>query len=194
MLNLKGERFGRLVVVRRVPGGAWMCKCDCGGVSFVTTSNLRSDNSHSCGCALDEARRTHGLTGTPEYMVWKAMRSRCNTKGDHAYRNYGGRGISVCEEWSDFVTFLTDMGTRPTPRHELDRVDNDKGYSKDNCRWITHRQNLNNKRTNRIVTYLGRSMIIAEWAEEIGVNYRTLNNRINRGWSTERALTEPISK
>lgn len=171
-----------------------MCKCDCGKVSYAITSNLRKGNSKSCGCAIDEARTKHGLTGSVEHLVWRGMRSRCNSKGDLAWRNYGGRGIKVCPEWDDFTVFLKDMGLRPSARHELDRIDNDKGYEKANCRWIIHQHNLNNKRSNRYVVYDGRRQTIAEWALELGVNYRTLNNRINRGWPVERALTEPVQE
>lgn len=188
--NFVGQRFGRLVVQRRVPGSAWMCQCDCGKVSFVLTGNLKSGGSQSCGCLWKEKITTHGLTGSPAYKTWKAMHERCRSVNPLHRANYLDRGIAVCEEWRDFVTFLRDMGPRPSPRSELDRVDNDKGYSKANCEWRTHQQNLNNKRTNRYLEYNGRTQTIAQWAAEHGMVYRTLNNRINRGWPVERALTE----
>lgn len=194
MHNLEGQRFGRLVVIRRDHDSTWMCQCDCGKISFVITSNLRKGNSKSCGCARDEARTKHGLCDTPEYKIWQGMRSRCNSRNDGAYRNYGGRGISVCPEWDDFIIFLKEMGTRPGPGYELDRIDNEKGYSKGNCHWTTSQINENNRRNNRRVEYRGKTQTIAEWAAQYGFNYRTLNNRINRGWSVERALTESIRK
>jgi len=190
MHDFVGMRFGRLVVQRRIPGGAWMCLCDCGKVSYVLTGNLKSGGSKSCGCLWKEKITSHGLTGSPEYKTWKAMHERCRSLNPIQRPNYLDRGITVCEEWRDFVAFLRDMGPRPTPTSELDRIDNDKGYSKDNCRWLSHRENLNNKRTNRLIEFEGRTQTIAQWAAERGMVYRTLNNRLNRGWPVERALTE----
>lgn len=190
MLNLDGKRFGRLLVVHRVVGGKLMCQCDCGKITVVITSNLTKGNTTSCGCVLSESRTTHGMTGSPEYKVWRGMRSRCRVKSDGQYRNYGARGITVCDEWSDFISFLKDMGPRPTDFRELDRKDNNKGYSKENCRWVTSQQNLNNKRNNHKIEYNGKCQTISEWARDLGIKERTLNNRINRGWPIERALTE----
>jgi len=119
------------------------------------------------------------------------MKHRCVSKHPSISPNYRERGISVCAEWDDFVIFLKDMGTRPTPRHQLDRIDNDKGYSRENCRWVTATQNRNNTRQNRYIEFDGKRQTIAEWANELGINYRTLNNRINRGWSVARALATP---
>lgn len=191
MLKLEGQRFGRLTVIRRAADAKWMCRCDCGKVSFAITTNLRRGNTKSCGCAQKESATKHGLVGTPEYLIWRGMRSRCRDAGSTAFRNYGGRGITVCPEWEDFVVFLRDMGQRPNGC-DLDRIDNNKGYSKDNCRWISRQRNLNNKRTNRFIEHDGRSQTIADWADELGMNYRTLNNRINRGWPIERALSSPV--
>lgn len=135
----------------------------------------------------------HGLSRHPLNIVWRQMRSRCNSPLNPAYANYGGRGIKVCPEWDDFSVFLSDMGERPE-KHQLDRIDNDKGYCRENCRWVPQQSNLNNKRTNRRIEYLGVEKTIAQWAEHLGIHYRTLNNRINRGWSVERAFTEPVER
>lgn len=107
---------------------------------------------------------------------------------------YKNRGITVSSEWGDFVTFLRDMGPKPDPFSQLDRRDNDAGYSKENCRWVSQRENLNNKRSSHFIEHDGRRMTVADWALEIGLNYRTLNNRINRGWSVERAFTEAVQE
>jgi hypothetical protein len=123
-----------------------------------------------------------------------SMRARCLNPDNDAYRNYGGRGITIAPEWDDFRAFLRDMGPKPSPKHQLDRIDNSKGYNKDNCRWTSATENLNNKRTNRSLTFNGKTQTVAQWAAEAGMNYRTLNNRINRGWPVERALTEPVLK
>lgn len=189
MLDLGGHRFGRLVVIERVPGSAWLCQCDCGRSKIVTTSNLRGGNSTSCGCKTDEARTTHGMTHTREYQTWKAMHSRCKSKNPLHAQHYLERGIVVNEEWSDFMVFLRDMGKHPGKGYDLDRINNDLGYSKENCRYVSRSVNLNNRRCNRRVTFNGKTQTIADWAVETGLNYRTLNNRINRGWNVEKALT-----
>jgi hypothetical protein len=194
MQMLEGMRFGKLVVLRRERGGVWMCQCDCGRISYPTTSNLRGANTQSCGCVRDQKRTKHGLVNTPEYKVWKGMRSRCHGATDGQYRNYGARGLTVAPEWNDFAVFLRDMGQRPSPKHQLDRIDNEKGYSKENCRWATAQQNHNNTRSNRLIEYQGATKTIAEWADELGIIYPTLRNRLNRGWPVERALTEPVSR
>ena len=192
MLDLVGQRFGRLVVSGRVPGSAWLCRCDCGRSKIVTTSNIRGGNSTSCGCKTDEARTTHGMTHTREYKTWKAMKHRCQPQNPNA-EHYFERGIAVCKEWSDFMVFLRDMGKHPGKGYDLDRINNDLGYSKENCRYVSRSINLNNRRCNRRVTFDGRTQTIADWAVETGINYRTLNNRINRGWPIEKALIAPTN-
>lgn len=191
--HLDGRRFGRLVVLRRGAGAKWICQCDCGRVTLVVTTNLTKGNSKSCGCARNESITKHGLTSSPEYSIWRGMRSRCQSNSA-AFRNYADRGIGVCPEWSDFVIFLKDMGQRPGKGFEIDRIDNEKGYSKENCRWVRKRINLNNKRTNRLIEYNGMTRTIAEWAAILEMNYRTINNRINRGWPIDRALSEAVKE
>jgi hypothetical protein len=132
------------------------------------------------------------MSSTPVWHAWQAMIQRCENPNDSAYRNYGGRGIAVCEEWHEFAKFIADMGMRPKG-FQLDRENNDLGYFKENCRWVTAKQNHNNRRDNRLVEFDGKSQTIAQWADELGMNYRTLNNRLNRGWPVERALTEPVA-
>jgi hypothetical protein len=116
------------------------------------------------------------------------MRRRCEVTSDPAFANYGGRGITVSLEWSDFSRFLADMGARPKG-HQLDRIDNNGPYSRENCRWAPQKTNLNNKRSNRVIEHDGERLTIAQWSDRLGINYRTLNNRINRGWSINDALT-----
>lgn len=187
LIDLSGQRFGKLTAEEYLGKGLWRCRCDCGGTSTCLTSNLRKGNSTSCGCY----RIKHGLSHTPTHHVWREMRNRCTNPKNRAYANYGGRGITVCSEWSDFARFVEDMGLRPEG-HQLDRIDNNSGYSPTNCRWVLQQENLNNKRTNRILEFRGERLTIAQWAHALGFSYRTLNNRINRGWPVERALTEAI--
>lgn len=139
---------------------------------------------------LAAINRTHGASGTPTYTSWTAMRSRCRSVTNDAYTRYGGRGIAVCERWrNSFENFLADMGERP-PGTSLDRWPNKNGnYEPGNCRWATPIEQSRNQVTNRLLTFQGESLPISEWAQRAGVKRQTFRNRIDRGWSMERALS-----
>ena len=134
----------------------------------------------------------HGFSVRPEYKrlyeVWKTMRKRCKSENATSYEYYGGRGIDVCEEWNDFSKFLADMGDAPKGM-SIDRIDNTKGYCKENCRWATPTQQQRNTTRNRLFTHAGRTMCLVEWAQELGVHYTTIHYRLKDGWSIDRALT-----
>ncbi len=130
---------------------------------------------------------------TPEYRAWLHMKVRCNWERDRAYHHYGGRGIKVCPRWEkSFVAFLEDMGLRPSPKHSLGRIDNEKGYSPENCRWETRTQQMRNTRRNRFLTFKGKTQTVSEWAVELGMEYGTLSARLLKGWSVEAALSTPV--
>jgi hypothetical protein len=200
-----GSRFARLVVLREDPQSAygrirWICQCDCGTVCSVASSPLRTGRTNSCGCwqrvAGALARRTHGLTEkVPEYQVWLGMRGRCLNQNIWNYHKYGGRGITICPEWGDFARFYADMGPRPSPKHSIDRVDNDGPYAKANCRWATATEQVRNRSITRRYVSDGLALTLKEWAEKTGISKNTLGARIFRqGWSIERALTPvPLS-
>ncbi|NOV25919.1 hypothetical protein E5S69_20670 [Cupriavidus necator] len=134
----------------------------------------------------------HGLSYTPEYRAWQTMRLRCCNPDNAAYADYGGRGITVCDRWLDSPeNFLADMGQKPSPKHELDRIDNDKGYSPGNCRWATRKVNDRNRRNNRHLEHDGVTRTLAEWSEITGINRDTLQKRLASGWSVDRAITTP---
>jgi hypothetical protein len=135
------------------------------------------------------AKLRHGMTGTKLYDSWKGMRARCSNPSHISYKNYGGRGISVCNEWQDFENFYADMGDRPEGA-TLERIDNDKGYSKDNCKWASWSENNRNRRSIRIVELDGVSKSVVEWAEVTGLKIQTICSRLNKGWTAERTLTE----
>lgn len=135
--------------------------------------------------------RNHGQSSLPEYTVWRNIRARCFLKSHPAFKNYGARGISICPEWESFERFIADMGRRPSPDHSLDRIDNGRGYEPGNCRWATQREQCRNKRRNRIVTYRGEKLTLVEASERAGIDPITVGTRLHKGWSEERALTEP---
>ena len=124
---------------------------------------------------------------TPEYSIWVAMRARC--RGNH--RNYGARGITVCERWNSFANFLADMGPRPSKDHSIDRINNDGNYEPGNCRWATHQQQMRNRGCNRYLTHNGETLMLVEWAERTGLLPHTILTRISRGWTIADALTSP---
>lgn len=200
--DLTGHRIGRLVILKRVADRRrgwprWLCQCDCGNTAEVESNNLRGDNTSSCGCLASERakagiNRKHNRSGTPLYELWCKMRERCSNPNNPNYGSYGGRGIYVCDRWQDFENFLADMGERPSPKHSIDRINNDGPYSPDNCRWVgSIREQRANCRDNRFVTYKGETLIVSEWARRVGIDVDTLLVRLNAGWSVEDAMTRP---
>lgn len=194
--NLTGRKFGRLLVLTQAPKRPhqrliyWVCRCDCGVVREFCASNLRAKVSQSCGCLARELmakrRRSHGHTCnekgyTPEYTAWLQMKQRCVGK-------YLSKGISVSLRWGKFNNFLADMGNKPSAAHSLDRKDNAKGYTRNNCRWATAKQQARNKSNNRRVSLNGKTQTLSEWAEELNLNYNTLKNRLRIGFSPAQAL------
>lgn len=199
-LDLTGRQYGRLTVTRedegyRSPGGQlhrqWLCRCACGERVRVRQQHLTSGHTESCGCASRDRRTTHGMSKTPAYSSWSCMMSRCYNEEDIGWKNYGGRGIGVCNRWHDFLSFASDMG-QPPEGMTIDRIDSDGDYAPGNCRWADRLTQSNNRRNNVRLSFEGKEMTIAEWAREIGASAATLKRRLDKGWSTEDALSIPI--
>lgn len=201
-----GQRYGRLTAVAFVRMGKnsqaiWTFMCDCGNEHVAMASSVRRSDTKSCGClkiecciATGKATSTHRMYGSIEYNSWKSLIQRCTNADDPRYPGYGGRGITVCERWRLFENFYFDMGKKPSPQHSIDRIDNDKGYGPENCRWATRSEQGRNKRGNRFVVVDGVSITLAEAAEKSGLNYNIIRKRIRLGWDIDRALSTPARR
>ena len=188
IIYLIGQRFGRLVVVSKADGekgghSMWNCICDCGRKTKVRGSHLLSGDTLSCGCLGREMARErglkHGMYETPTYASWRSMKNRCTNSNNPAYKNYGERGITVCERWNKFENFLADMGEKPKGL-TIERTDNNSGYSPENCYYATTKEQNRNTRRNRIIKYDGREQCLAAWAEEIGISRESLGHRLKK--------------
>lgn len=199
--DLLGRRYGRLIVLAKAEPGddkraRWLVQCDCGTKKVVRQWLLLRGRTSSCGCLARELTvrrsRTHGMTNSPEWLTWRRMRARCYNENCDSYPHYGGRGIRVCDRWLEsFQSFLEDMGPRPTDRHSIDRINVNGDYEPNNCRWATPEQQGSNRTCNRVLTANGETAIAAEWARRAGVSQTTINNRLERGWPVEKAVTAP---
>jgi len=194
------EKYGLLTVLGRDPqdGGYSFVRCDCGTEKRVQNYHMRKGNTRSCGClhkklssaragVMHKANTKHGMARSKVMSVWFGMRQRCNNPNSRFFSHYGGRGITICERWDKFENFLEDMG-EPGPDMTLDRIDNSKGYEPSNCRWATRKDQQNNRRACRYVTYKGETKTISEWAAETGIHRNTLDERIAKGWPLERVF------
>lgn len=205
--NLLHQTFGKLTVVSgpipiRTSDGRmcryWNCVCECGKTKQVASGNLVNGAVLSCGCLRDRLlslmSMSHGLSGTPEHGVWVRMHRRCYDPKSKDFANYGGRGITVCEQWRDFTVFLCDLGSRPSPDHSIERIDNSIGYQPGNVKWATRHEQQRNKRTNVRLEFKGQSLVVADWAVKTGLPPTAIYKRIYRGWPVEKVLTEPLRR
>lgn len=200
--DLTGARFTRLTVTAfdgTSDRTKWHCRCDCGKTVSVNADALKAGRTKSCGCLQAERRAethtTHGAwkggTETTTHRSWRMMMARCYEPSNNRYASYGGMGIKVCEQWKEFQHFLGDMGERP-PGMTLDRIDSNRDYSKENCRWASQKQQQNNRRNNRLITANGETMTMSQWAERTGIGCGTIFSRLEIGWSEEKSVTTPV--
>jgi hypothetical protein len=196
ILDMAGQKFGRLTVIefsrKNVHRHAyWVCECECGNKVDVNASHLKSGHTRSCGCfnfksfSLKRTKhKPHGMSGSPEHKTWRGMIKRCTNPNAINYKNYGGRGITVCDRWlNSFENFYADMGEKPSKSHSIDRLNNNLGYSKDNCRWSVQIDQQRNRRNNRWITVECCVRTVAEWADIVGASQSVIYSRLSRGWS-----------
>lgn len=196
IIDMVGKRFGRLVVTARGKNSQdgkpqYVCICDCGNTCLVRGKLLRTGRTQSCSCyryeQLNKALTKHGYCFTKTYQSWVGMKDRCLNPQSKFYKNYGGRGITVCDRWMKFENFLSDMGHRPK-RKSLERIDVNRGYEPSNCCWATMRQQANNKRNTVRITYNGVTQTISAWADQLGIPRTTINVRYHKGLPPEQVL------
>ena len=203
-IDLTGQRFGRLVVIRREinpqKGSAeWLCLCDCGNKTYAESHTLLRGRKKSCGCYKSDyickKNTKHNLSGSRLNVTLNNIMQRCYNPKNHHYKRYGGRGITVCEEWRGDMGrvhfFEWAMQTGYNDSLTIDRIDNDKGYSPDNCRWITIKENQNNKSTNHVIEIDGIRKTISQWS---GISTYAISRRICLGWDDVKAVTTPLLK
>jgi hypothetical protein len=198
-VDMTGVKVGRLAFTKQVGKDRWgeyiwEAVCDCGTTKNYKAKSARQGRTSSCGCLRKEKNNNtrHGCSKhghvTKTYATWQRMIRRCCSQKDKRWKDYGGRGISVCDRWADsFENFLKDMGEAPDG-HSIDRIDNNGNYEPSNCRWATNKEQTRNKRTNVLITYQGRTQCVAAWAEEWGINRATLGDRLKAGWSVDKAF------
>lgn len=213
-IDLSNKRFGRWIVLKR--GNVkdrktyWLCKCKCGTIKEVGSVLLRNDNSRSCGCLSKELVKTrfikHGFVLNNKkdrfYTIWQGLKYRCLNRNTTRYKDYGGRGITICNRWHKFENFRDDMykgylqhckifGEKNT---SIDRIDNNGNYELSNCKWSTPKEQNRNTRLNINIEYNGEIKCLMDWSEELKIKYGCLKGRLNRGWSIERTLTTPSKR
>jgi len=200
IIDLTGKIFGRLKVIKffgkdKQNHAIWTCKCVCGNTRMILSNSLKSGKTKSCGCLSSEIASKnmtkHGLSCIKTYHIWKGIKNRCNNPNNPSYYNYGGRGIKVCERWMKFENFFEDMGEPPTNRHSIDRINNNKGYSKSNCRWTTKDKQVRNTRHNYNIKYKGKTKCLKDWANELNIPYVTIWYRLRKfNWTVKRAFVK----
>jgi hypothetical protein len=198
-VDLTGQTFGRLTALEYDSKICrWLCLCECGRKKWIFSSALTRGNTRSCGCLKSqlarEAHLTHGKSGSKVFNTWVHMRDRCFNPKSKFYKDYGGRGITVCERWLVFENFYADMGdpAEGAERISLDRKDNNGDYELGNCRWATQKMQTDNQRRSRFHEYQGESHTLNDWAKIKGVSYKQLRQRVyQRGWDFEEAITMP---
>lgn len=199
--DLTGMKFGKLQVIekteiRKNRKIVWKCLCDCGNTAYVPSSDMLSGNTKSCGCGKNEGHPKYGKTASHKirlYNIWAGMKDRCNREKNKSYRYYGARGIKVCEEWeNDFIAFR-NWALKNGYRDNLtiERKDNNKGYSPNNCTFATMKQQSNNRRNGAYISYGGERHTIAEWSDILGIKQQTFRVRLWKGMSFEKAIKKP---
>lgn len=203
--DILNQTFGKLLVIDRAENNKrglarWICKCDCGNIIICNGADLRTGHTKSCGCekykGFEKQRYKHGLCGTRLHKIWWDMQDRCYNKKVPNYKNYGGKGIVICEEWlADFMNFYNwAINNGYKEDLSIDRINVKGNYEPSNCRWVTTKTQSRNKNTNVFITYNGETKCLTDWAAELGIDRKTLSNRLNKGWNIQKVFSFTTQK
>lgn len=196
--DLTGQKFGRWTVIKYIGNSKWLCKCDCGNIKVVQGGSLKNGNTQSCGCLQKEKAsfimKKHGLYKSRLYKLWRSMKNRCQFKTNLSYKNYGGRGIKVCDEWlNDFMNFYNwAMANGYKDDLTIERIDVNGNYEPNNCKWINNIEQAWNRRSSYFITYNNETHCLAEWAKIYNIKYNTLWARIKRGSTFKEAILKEV--
>lgn len=200
IIDMVGKRFGRWMPILdcgKSDSGKYqyLCVCDCGESKVVAGIYLRSGGSRSCGCfqrestSIRKGNQSHGKAKTSVYISWQSMKTRCTNSNHKHYHRYGGRDISYDPRWETFENFYADMGDKPAG-YTLERIDNSKGYSKDNCKWASRKEQLRNTISTVLLTHKGKTQCMLDWAKDTGLKYSTIRSRVNLGWTADQIFAD----
>lgn len=205
VIDLVGEKVGFLEVISQQPSRAsgkqkrpmWLCRCECGRYveKFGEVLRRNKNNDFSCGCKwgenISKSKNRHGLSHSSEHNVWMLIKGRCNNINNKAYKNYGGRGIKICDRWLySFEAFIEDMGMRPSNKHSIDRINNNGHYEPSNCRWTTKKEQNNNRRDNLIIEYNGNCLTLSECCDMYNLKYKTVYSNLRSKRKTINEIIE----
>lgn len=204
LIDLTGRRFGRLVVVerganRKNGSARWVCKCDCGRITVVNAYHLKSGHTTSCGCFHNEnaafIMEKHLMCNTRIYQIWAGIKKRTTHTSCKDSKYYVKKGVDICEAWNEFEVFYQwAIENGYDDNLTIDRIDGSRGYSPENCRWVTQKVQCNNKSNNHFIEFQGEKRTVSQWAEKLGIKKCTLLSRIRKGWSVEKVITTPVKK
>jgi hypothetical protein len=198
LIDLTQQKFNRLTIIKRLNNNQygssrWLCECNCGQETIVLGSDLTGGKTQSCGCLRIKHGHTAKFKKSKTYISWYHMIQRCTNPNNKDYHDYGERKITVCRQWLKFENFLADMGEVPDSL-QIDRINNNKGYYKENCRWTTSKINNRNRRSNHLISYNNKTQCVMEWSEEIGIPEYVIRQRLKHDWSIQRTLITPVRK
>jgi hypothetical protein len=202
LIRLEGRRFGALVVLRRegrrAHSATWLCQCDCGQQVVSRSDRLRLGRQKACGLNghkwYKHLPRAVSSTHRSENKSWRSMHERCKNQHCHNYNRYGGRGIKICPAWDKFEVFLKDMGPKPTPKHTIERIDNDGNYEPGNCCWATRKEQTRNTGRTITVKYEGEKILLIDLIEKLGLNNYVVRSRLQLGWTLADAMQIPVRR
>lgn len=199
-VDITGQTFGLLTAIKYEGHSNWSFECACVDKNIVVVNayNVKSGHTSSCGCFRKETASkrcvTHGSSKTPEYNTYITILSKCYNPKNKKYKDYGGRGIKMCDRWlEDPQNFLDDMGKRPSDKTSINRINNDGNYEPGNCEWANNTEQANNRRSNRLIMFNGKTQNLTQWSNELGISFNVLRNRLRKNWSVEEAFTIPVT-